>query len=278
MGLDDFNTSPEQSKSASKNVIQDESEIEKIISDSDAVVLNYESRRGGYSCECECKQCGDVFRKGISRIERGDGKYCSMECSSKARKGVSQKNIDIDSIELYYVAGLVYGDGHLRHIEDTGNYNVSFTNTSLTLIDSFKSSIEELGGAVNVSTHILDDDNHSDCYRAKVSSLSLYNKMRSDFSSSSDISNSCKTKKQKLKFIQGFYEAEGSIQKYRLRISQKNRDILNLLCEFIDSEIDISPVVRQHNNVYHNLVIGGSSDVESFINEIDPVIKRGNHG
>lgn len=277
MGLDEFNTSPEQTKSTSKNIIQDESEIEKIILNSDAVVLDYESRRGGYSCKCKCKQCGDIFRKGISRIKRGDGKYCSMECSSKGRKGVSQKDIDLDSIELYYIAGLVYGDGHLRYIQETGNYDVNFTNTSVRLIDSFKSSVTELGGKVNITTSVRGD-NHSDCYTAKVSSLSLYNEIESNFSSPSDVSNSCVTKDQKLKFLQGFYEAEGSIQEYRLRISQKDKEILNVLSKFIDSEVGVSPVIRKHNNKYFNLVVGSSSDVNMFIDEVDPVIKRGNHG
>ena len=278
MSIDEFKSESKQTHSTSKDVIQDEEEIKNIILDSDVIVLDYESRRGGYSCKCKCKECGDTFRKGISRIKRGDGKYCSMECSSEGRTGVSQKNIDTDSIELYYIAGLVYGDGHLRHIQSTGNYNVSFTNTSLDLIDSFKTSVEDIGGVVNLSTHVRNNDNHSDCYTAKVSSLSLYDKMKSDFSSPSDVSDSCNTRSQKLRFIQGFYEAEGSIQKYRLRMSQKDRSILNLLSDFIDSEIGIDSVVRQYDNDYHNLVVSSSADVESFIDEVDPVIKRGNHG
>lgn len=275
MGLDEFMDSSKQSNSSQKNVIQDESKIQNIISESDAIVLDYEARRGGYSCKCKCNQCGDTYRKGISRINRGDGKYCSPKCSQKSRKGVAQKNINIESTELYYIAGLVYGDGHLTHVERTGNYDVNFTNTSLTLIDSFKSSIEEIGGTVSITTHVRDDDNHSDCYTSKVSSLSLYNKIKDDFSSPSDVSNSCNSKTHKLKFIQGFYEAEGSVQKYRLRISQKDKEILDLLCEFIESEIGVTPVVREYGDDFYNLVIDGSLETKVFLNKINPVIKIG---
>jgi len=272
MGIESFNTG--DGNGGTRNM-RSESDVQEAISNSDALIKDYEARSGSYSCKCVCKNCSSLFWKGVSRIERGDGSYCCIECSSESRKGEAQLDLDLHGVDIYYISGLIYGDGHIRHIEETGNYNVTLTNTSMDVIESFKRSVDNIGGTANVSTSVRDDKNHSDCYTAKVSSIQLYKFMKNNMITPQDVSSNCSTESEKVNFLRGFYEAEGSIQKYRMRISQKDKDILKVISRFITDIAAIEPNIREYNKEYHNLVVQNRSDIKKLILKLDPVIKRG---
>jgi len=39
-----------------------------------------------------CKQCGKTFKKAISQVRNGEGKYCSKECYTSSMKGIDLFN------------------------------------------------------------------------------------------------------------------------------------------------------------------------------------------
>lgn len=275
MGLDNFKTSERNVPQKPKDLSKTKEEVEQIIKSSNVTVKDIKRSSGSFACICICKNCGDTFRKGISRIERGDGKYCSSDCSAEGRSGQSMKDIEFIEPEIYRIAGLIYGDGHIRHIEDTGNYNVGLINTSLTLIDEFKESIERMGSKVNITTTTHKKEQHSDCYHAKASSIELYKKFNQEFKTPEDIKNNCTNTDARLNFVRGFYEAEGSIGDYKLRISQKEIDILEVIKMFLEEELNIDTTIREYNDEYHNLVISSQEDINKFVSETNPSIKRG---
>lgn len=270
MGIDEFKT---QSGSVSNRDMRDVGDVKAAVAESDADIVDTESRSGSFSCLCVCKHCGDKFWKGVSRIERGDGSYCSIECSAQGRKGQVISDLNTTDDIVCYIAGLVFGDGHLRYIEETGNYNVIFVNTSIELIDSFKRSVDSIGGSVSVRVTETKDSLHSDCYYAKVSSVKLYNHINDNIYTPEDVLMYCTTDSQKLLFVRGFYEAEGSVQDYRARISQADKDILCIVSKFISDTTGIECDIRKHGGQYYNLVVEGKDDVSAFVEAVDPTIK-----
>lgn len=270
MGIDEFKT---QNGSVVNRDMRGVEDVKAAVDESDADIVDIESRSGSFSCLCICKHCGDEFWKGVSRIERGDGNYCSIECSAQGRKGQVMSDLNTTDDVVCYIAGLVFGDGHLRYIDKTGNYNVIFVNTSIDLIDSFKRSIESIGGSVSVRVTETKDGSHSDCYYAKVSSVKLYNHINDNIYTPEDVMRYCTTDDQKLLFVKGFYEAEGSIQDYRARISQADKDILRIVNKFIADTTGIECDIREYEDQYYNLVIEGKDDIGAFIEAVDPTIK-----
>lgn len=249
------------------NITDEEIErVEEVKDNPRKKVVDYERSGPGIALTLECNNCGEEFSKGLAHVERGDGIYCSTDCSAEGRKGRAQTSINTSKEdELAYIGGLVYGDGFLKHNPNTGNYRTVFTNTSQELVDEFRSYMSKIG----VNTHVTEYDG---LLKAGGDSIMLYNIVDHFFTSPSGVREYIDTPEEARLFVRGFYEAEGSLERYRIRISQKETGILDVVEEIINDETEIE-CRWEHYGPYTNLVIGGEQDVDCFLGWTDPVIK-----
>lgn len=277
MGLDKLVDDKTTEKTSTNKHRTTENEIDNIIDESDAKILNHRVNHRGASFLCKCQNCGEEFRKGASRVKNGDGIYCSQQCSNEGRKGKALKDVRTDDeYTLAYLGGLIYGDGGLDYDENNGQYRIRFTNTSILLINHFELILDSIG--CNTSIIELDTkDKHSDLYNLSTKSKMLYDIINNNFTDVKSINEFCDDNYKKIMFIRGFYEAEGSIQEYRIRITQKNEDILFLIEEFLMEIIDDIDIKYTENNNSTNLVINGKKHKRKFIGLIQPLIKRGEY-
>jgi len=105
-------------------IMSSNEEIEDIIKNKDIVYKEFPSGRKRRAIKRECKYCGETFKATISKLKKGEGKFCSKTCVLNHNNKIKHERLVEDGKEqakdiswnnkLAYLTGLITSDGHLN--------------------------------------------------------------------------------------------------------------------------------------------------------------------
>lgn len=188
--------------------------------------------------------------------------------NSKYRKNHQIHPLLFPSSDLSYVLGVLKGDGYVS-LDGYGHYKIALNVISERFIKSFRAALLR----IKLKPIRIFIDRRGTYWTTAQSKEFYYWYKDLDFS---------KLKKfiegYELDFIRGFYEAEGNISKsrytYKMRISNTNYEILNMISDYLTS-IGIKNTIHRYVNssgcIYYQL--GVYKDAELFLSLIKPSIK-----
>jgi len=181
---------------------------------------------------------------------------------------------------LAYIVGVLKGDGHVRMSGGSGQINLNVTSDKLAR--SLKNSLEEIG--LNPGIYREEDafergyTNVLYCY--STSFYEWFTELSFDKLRERILSRKSMTKS----FLRGIYEGEGFLthqgdiaKGYALGIVNTNKSLVSLLEGCLDSlKIDYSTYrqSRSENKDLYTLKITKFHQINNFLNQVDPCIKK----
>lgn len=213
------------------------------------------------------------------------------------RRSLSESHIGIeyyhkflptpDSEDLAYILGIIIGDGCVCVNKNNNCYKILLNTTSKEFVDSYTNTMGRLGFHVRIK--YLDMKIKSEKWNNQWIACTD-NRGFAEWYRGIDIvwiNGFLRNKKQKIEFVRGFYESEGSCYKvktrgyYELVITNTNKNYAQLIFDLINDLgfsfrwYEYQPKNLNHKRVYTLHIRGGVKEIQRFINIVNPVIKRG---
>lgn len=169
--------------------------------------------------------------------------------------------------ELGYLLGLFIGDGYCHYNPKDRHYNVDF------YFDSEKNKkiimvTKELLDSIGLRCFLLKDKRFN-CIRIRVSSKNLMFYLQKQREYIINLENINQLEKDyRIGIVSGFIDAEGSVNKSQISVSQVNRNIIFTMRDLCDSLNIRTSRIRFRNNWKSNKKIGimGISTTFKYIN------------
>jgi AraC-like DNA-binding protein len=188
------------------------------------------------------------------------------------------------SEQLFYVLGVIYGDGNYRKDGDT--YRVELRVTSKTFAKSFEEILRQIGlkPCTWVDKRSERNPSWSDLYTVSACSARLCKWLKEK--SYDDIWNIMQTNTECVKaFLRGFYESEGCLHLrkeggIRVSVSNTKKELIDLVARAVEHigfkySITTYKNERYANGVCYRLeILGRRPEKERFIKLINPCIKN----
>ena len=216
-----------------------------------------------------------MYKYNIPR--RSASEKLKLKYSKTPMKGRINPKINMNE-NLAYILGVVYGDGYI--IKSNYNYNVCLAVTKLKFAEEFYRALEKVGLHPCLYTkqvaYRYPNRNNQFCVQASskkfylwFKKITLYNLRKVLIKRPSWIKG----------FLKGFYESEGTRNKYgRITIYNSNIKLIKLVnillrnLRFRTSTLKICRKIPKGIE-YTITIIGGRKEYSRFIKEIRPVIK-----
>lgn len=187
----------------------------------------------------------------------------------------NQKIVDLTMNErMAYILGIMFGDGGVFYNRKWRTYQVVLNTVSKPFAESFKSSLKEIGLAPCLWIVKRANGRHKQQYRVNASS-----KMFVDWFRKIDIQSVENLLHQSLSFtitfLRGFYESEGTYSKDCCFLSNRNKELVNLVSKLL-LKIGIEHRIYFHkrNNGTDILIYINKRFSPKFLSLIQPVIKK----
>jgi intein-encoded DNA endonuclease-like protein len=188
------------------------------------------------------------------------------------------------SEQLFYVLGVIYGDGNYRKNGDT--YRVELRVTSKAFAKSFEENLRQIGlkPCTWVEKRSERNPSWSDLYTVSACSARLCKWLKEK--SYDDIWNIMQTNTEYVKaFLRGFYESEGCLHLrkeggIRVSVSNTKKELIDLVARAVEHlgfkySITTYKDERYTNGVCYRLeILGRRPEKERFIKLINPCIKN----
>jgi len=172
------------------------------------------------------------------------------------------------SSELYYIYGVVLGDGTLEN----KRYGIKLGVTNKKFAESFRKALESLG----LRTFSWTEERRGKSrrkttyYYVKTYSKNLYQWLRSNPEVPQEFYKD---------FLRGFYESEGT--RSQAKVTNTNLELLKKYGEMLKHLGFSYNIIKREQKgwgtkpVYSLYLLGGKSSQERFIELVNPCIKRG---
>jgi len=184
------------------------------------------------------------------------------------------------SKELSYILGVLYGDGCVT-TSGKGAYVIKLATTSLIFALEFKEALERIGlnPRIDIEMRSRKNSRLKDRYVVRAFSKIFYSWYKSV---SLDILREI-IKGGEIDFLRGFYESEGSIDlrrkkgQLRIRITNTNRELLELVKNIIEKNVGISCNIQKRKGTKKpafEIVFEGNKKCLRFLEVVRPSIKN----
>lgn len=185
----------------------------------------------------------------------------------------------VDSPELYYVLGVLKGDGSVslfRRKDGYMAYRIRLDTKDKVFCESFREGLKKIGIKSNIwkrprrgnakPQYIAYCENGMFVYWYKDLTLK-------------EIEKKLEKEEYAIAFLRGFYESEGSLyisgNRYRLSITNKDMDLLKLI-EKLTKKFGFKPHIYTYNGAkssWSTLRLHGKKEAERFVELINPCIR-----
>jgi len=222
------------------------------------------------------REIANLYGVSTSSVDRWKRKH---NISTNGSGGKQLKKFDRESEELPYVIGAFLGDGWIKN-HGTG-LSVALATVLDEFAESFAFSLREVG--VNTSRFAREWETAEDGIMYFVQGYSTplarwLQKISENYNLVGNIVN--ESERRIIRFIRGFYEAEGCYYSDRgyekVDIANSDLELLGLVSDYIE-KIGVNVTgIHQGNgaNNTHHLRIDTSLEARKFIEKIKPTIKK----
>lgn len=205
-----------------------------------------------------CIECGKEF------VRRGkNNKYCSLKCMGLAeRKKIKNKQLDDN---LAYILGVLKGDGFLR-----GN-STGLLVKDEDFVDTFLKRVEQWSGYTPIKKINI---------RGKYIKVILHSKEIYNFLKEFDINRVLENPDYVVKFVEGFFDSEGTVNKSNNVISVYNTNLALILfvkrcLSILGIESKLYKIQRDPTRkMIYNLSLTSSKFQKKFASLINSSIQR----
>jgi len=168
------------------------------------------------------------------------------------------------SEDLAYIVGVLLGDGWIK--KNQGNYKTGLISSDKAFNESFYKSLEAID--LNPSMY-KNGKGYWETIAYSKSFFEWWSKM-----STEKIWNFVSGRKElKRELIKGFYESEGTLAEYRVRMYNSDKEILYLIQKAL-TNLQFETSITQKET--HTLsILGGKEERRRFLEEIKPIVKGG---
>lgn len=233
-----------------------------------------------------CENCGRSFDRPQSTIFSGSRNFCSWECYNIWRgKNAYVYPVDLTpTTNLAYLAGVLMGDGSCGKYSQGQKSSSRFTYTvSLEVIErAFADSFSRALGKIGLKPFTFQakkTGNRKNTWVVEGRSKMLYQWWKKQ--SLNSIENLFFEKDNFFKeFLRGFYESEGTINKWELGLSNTNKELLTKIQRKLH-QLSFKSSLRgsyerrgDRKPSYQLYILGGKQERSRFLEMIKPSIKR----
>lgn len=235
-------------------------------------------------------EIGDLYGVGKERV-RSWMKHLNIEARSmKEYPLIAAHPLQphlVPSVALAHTLGVLFGDGFVCEQQEYGNYIIALRTVSREFAESFNKSLSSIGLHPFTKENDLKTSIDGKSYMTHYFDVRAYSKIFFTWFNAqnlNDVEQLLETKEQKIAFLRGLYESEGSFGYWKMgksriwifRIVMTDRRILELskrLFKKLGYEICLTHGSLTRNNLrLHSLEKKGKQALE-IIKILNPCIK-----
>jgi len=182
--------------------------------------------------------------------------------------------------EMFYILGVLWGDGYWR-IEKDGTGRIGLNTTSGEFAHSFADSLKQIGLRPNIMCR--KNNGYKQGYIHEVIG---YSRPMANWLlglTLNDIVSNMTTNTHRTAFLRGLYESEGHLEErfltwnnriyptYQLSITNGDKELVDIII-YLMQLLGYTPKLYREANIYQ-VRLYAKEAIRSFINEINPCIR-----